>query len=154
MAHLTQQPSQMRVPKSNCLAFTLLLEEMWFHVRAELLSKPHLLSISYIYPGHIIHLGAGKWNECLFFVFCFFFSICHVTHVWLPFRAQLRSNPFVIMLAVMLTPLYLQTINQRSHLMGLKSLTVPWQFYSKPRLKKTIKGIEMFVGEEQERNRK
>lgn len=151
MAHLTQQPSQMSVTKSNCLAFTLFLEEMWFCVRVELLSKPHLLSISYIYPWRIIHLGVGKWNECLFFVF---FSICRVTHVWLPFRAQPRSNPFVIMLAVMLTPLYLQTINQRSHHMGLKSLTVPWQFYSKPQLKKTIKGIEMFVGEEQERNRK
>lgn len=57
--------------------------------------------------------------------FLFFFSICRVTQVWLPFRAQPRSNPFVIMLAVMLTPLYLQTINQRSHHMGLKSLTVP-----------------------------
>lgn len=48
MVHLTQQPSQMSVPKFNYLALTLLLEEMWFYVRAELLIKPHLLSITHI----------------------------------------------------------------------------------------------------------
>lgn len=116
---------------------------MWFYVRAELLIKLTFFLLPTIpSKSHSLRSQTVKWV----FVFCFFQYLPCNTCV-ASFLCTPRSNPFVITLAVMLTPLYLQTVNQRSHHMGPKSLTVLWQFYSKPQFKKkSIKSREMFVG--------